>query len=941
MSVKLSSLNMRNSIGQISDQIPIKVLSFSALMRKAMVGTVMLTSMSLVGACSPENETVNNQTGTLSEQQVLTAAKQQDIDNIAQSLQVKYQQIDNRPSALCDPKIENGNCFRVDLVLTASKAIKANDWQIYFSQITPIQKSISDEFTITHLNGDLHQINLTDKFSGFNAGETKVITFYANFWSLSETDALPNYIITGKQDNTVLDTAIEARVIESTKVVIDPETGLEVLPYVVTYTDEEKQFKRTANDKTKWLTAERLYERNQAHDFSMFEQDAGINKVSQQIIPTPTSAEFSKTGATLDISNGLKVTYQGVEPVAVAAALTRLAQLGIKQNSESKLSLTIQVDEQASTSTKTLGAYQLSIQPQQINIIANDASGAFYALQSIASLYQLGSQRLPVVEISDQPHYEFRGLLVDVARNFRDKAFILKLLEQMSAYKLNKLHLHLGDDEGWRLEIPSLPELTEISSKRCFDVTEQHCLMPQLGAGLDPTSAVNGYYSVADYQEILQAASARHIQVIPSLDMPGHSRAAVKAMTARYNKYMLKEEKEKAEQYLLHDPQDTTVYSSVQYYNDNTINVCLESSYAFVAEVMQQVKTIHQQAGQPLTRYHIGADETAGAWVSSPACHKFLNKNDHGITDVGQLGGYFVERVANLLASMEIETAAWSDGLSHTRRDKMPAVVQANAWSLLMWDGHNAAHELANRNWHVVVSTPDVLYFDFPYEADPKEHGYYWASRHINSEKIFQFMPDNLPIHAEFWLDREEQPYIASDILKVDESGKILSQPLEQGRVFAGIQGQLWSENTRTDKTAEYKLFPRLLSLAERAWHQAKWAVPYDYDGFVYSQNSNRFSADLQTQRDNQWQLFAATIGLKEFAKLEQAGVHYRLPTVGAKIIAGQLFANIAYPGLTIEYQVNGGQWSTYHEPVKVSGEVWVRTKTHNGQRFGRKLQVY
>ncbi len=143
MSVKLSSLNMRNSIGQISDQIPIKVLSFSALMRKAMVGTVMLTSMSLVSACSPENETVNNQAETLSEQQVLTAAKQQDIDNIAQSLQVKYQQIDNRPSAECDPNIENGNCFRVDLVLTANKAIKANDWQIYFSQITPFKNQLA------------------------------------------------------------------------------------------------------------------------------------------------------------------------------------------------------------------------------------------------------------------------------------------------------------------------------------------------------------------------------------------------------------------------------------------------------------------------------------------------------------------------------------------------------------------------------------------------------------------------------------------------------------------------------------------------------------------------------------------------------------------------------------------------------------------------------
>ncbi|WP_232824796.1 family 20 glycosylhydrolase [Algibacillus agarilyticus] len=906
----------------------------------------------LISGCGADNDHSQSNSGQQVAPLFLATATQQDIDDIAQHLQVTYQQIDNSPSAECDPDIENGSCFRVDLLLTAPNAIKVKDWQIYFSQITPIQKSVSNDFTITHINGDLHQINLSDKFTGFAAGEQKVITFYANFWSLSETDALPNYIVASAQHKNELTPAIEPRVIKSTQVKIDPETGLEILPYVAEFTDEEKQFKRTADDQTKWLTAERLYERNLTYDFSAFTQVSPLNKtIQQQIIPTPTQVKFSKAGTVLDTSVGLKVNYHGLQainehnvnhmPADIQAALSRLAALGLMQKPNGGVPLNIVVNpSQQEQDAKPLGSYQLRIQAEQITITADDPSGAFYGLQSLASLYRLDSQQLPIGDIIDQPHYEFRGVLVDVARNFRDKGFILKLLDQMSAYKLNKLHLHLGDDEGWRLEIPSLPELTELSSKRCFDLKEQYCLMPQLGAGLDPTSEVNGYYSVADYQEILQAASARHIQVIPSLDMPGHSRAAVKAMTARYNKYMAQEDKEKAEQYLLHDPLDTTRYSSVQHYNDNTINVCLASSYAFVAEVMQQVKLIHQQAGQPLTRYHIGADETAGAWVSSPACHQFLATNEEGITEVSQLGGYFIERVANLLASMDIETAAWSDGLSHTRQTKMPAVVQANAWSLLMWDGHHSAHELANRNWQVVLSTPDVLYFDFPYEADPKEHGYYWASRHINSEKIFQFMPDNLPIHAEFWLDREDKPYVANDTLKADKTGKLISQPLEQGRQFAGIQGQLWSENTRTNQTAEYKLFPRLLSLAERAWHQAKWAVPYDHKGFVYSQNTERFNQTLQAQRDQKWQLFAATLGLKEFAKLERAGVHYRLPTVGAKIINETLFANIAYPGLAIEYQIDDGEWLTYHTPVKITGDVWVRTKTQDGQRFGRKLRV-
>ena len=104
-----------------------------------------------------------------------------------------------------------------------------------------------------------------------------------------------------------------------------------------------------------------------------------------------------------------------------------------------------------------------------------DGAGVFNGLQSLSSLVTLGSTKLPLLVAKDEPHYEFRGLLIDVARNFHDKDFILTILDQMAAYKLNKLHLHLGDDEGWRLEIPSLPELTEVSSVRCFDLNDKNC----------------------------------------------------------------------------------------------------------------------------------------------------------------------------------------------------------------------------------------------------------------------------------------------------------------------------------------------------------------------------------------------------------------------------------------------------------------------------------
>lgn len=854
----------------------------------------------------------------------LSVATQTDIDNISKNLNINYRLVTNVPTDKCNANVADGACFEVEFSFTAKEAITAKGWTIFFSHISPVQSSVGEEFEVKHINGDLHQILLTEKFAGFKVGEVKKVSFRANFWMLSETDALPNYIVTA--DN------LQAKVISSTKTAIDKDSGLEFLPFVEPFTDEITQFKRTSSDKTQWLTSESLYHRNA--------QGVGSKKVSElaiekAIIPTPKSIRFDENNARVDVSKGINVEYSNVEAPAVNAGLAHLATLGLKQSTQGlPVTLTIKVDN-----TKVIGSYKMVVNQQVISIVGVDANGVFNGLQSLASLYVVGQQTLPVVTIDDEPHYAFRGMMVDVARNFHSKEFILSLLDQMAAYKLNKLHLHLGDDEAWRLEIPGLPELTGISSKRCFPLDnkgqEETCLLPMLGAGVDSDSPVNGFYSVSDYQEILLAATARHIQVIPSLDMPGHSRAAMKAMTARYNKYQALEDEEKAKQFLLDDFEDKTQYSSVQFYNDNTINVCLESSYAFVLEVMTQVKKIHSDAGQPLTRYHIGADETAGAWIESPACKGFVANNDKGVTNMSELGAFFIERVASILSNLDIETAGWSDGMEHTRKENMPAIVQANAWDVLAWGGHEKVHALTNRDWQMVISSPDVLYFDFPYEADPKEHGYYWASRHTNTEKVFQFMPDNLPVHAEIWLDRQDKPYVADDT----------KSPLAKGQRFLGIQGQLWSENTRSDELAEHKIYPRLLALAERAWHLPNWAVPYNYQGAKYSQDTHVFTEKMKKARDESWQVFANVLGKKEIPKLELAGIDYRLPVVGAVIEQGVLTANIAFPGLIIEYQIqhekNGEPvWQVYNEPVKVTGKVKVRSRSVNGLRAGRVTQA-
>ena len=878
----------------------------------AAVGLILATS-----ACSQKDVEI---TAKGAKKGSPIALSQDKLSLIGQQLAVNYRVVTNVADNKCDKDSAGGKCFVAEIDLTFPVDVAAKDWAIYFSQMRPVQSIEGDEFTISRVKGDLHKIEPSTGFEGLVKGQTKTIRFRGDNWQLAETDAMPNYYIVANGSAPIL--------IDSTKVTIDTETGLELRPYAVDFTDAEKQYKRTENDKVEWATSSVLYANNHATKI-----DAKL--AENRIIPTPTTVELTRDAAQASLKDGLKISYNKVNPQAVKAALTRLARLGVTE-SDKGLSVTL-----LPLSVKAVpGSYHLDINSQQITISANDDAGFSYGLASLTSLVDVNTLVVNAMSVEDSPRYDFRGMHIDVSRNFHSKQLILDLLDQMAAYKLNKLHLHMADDEGWRLEIEGLPELTDIGSKRCHDLTEDNCLLPQLGSGPFSDVKVNGYYSKADYIEILQFANARQIQVIPSMDMPGHSRAAIKSMEARYRKLAAQDLMAEAKQYLLSDSNDKTVYSSVQYYDDNTLNVCMESTFTFIDKVIDEIAELHKTAGVPLSLYHIGADETAGAWLESPVCKAFIANNDKGVKDSSELGAYFIERTASLLAAKGIEAAGWSDGMSHTRPQNMPKKVQSNIWDIVAHAGHKRAHQQANLGWQTVLSQPEVLYFDFPYEADPKEHGYYWGIRQSNSKHVHSFMTDNLPANAEQWTDIEGLPFEADDTVQRDENGNVVSGPLAKSAKFSGIQGQLWSETVRSDEIAEYLMFPRVLMLAERAWHKPSWEVPYQYQGAIYNQQSGMFTQDMRAQQALEWQTIANTLGHKELIKLDKAGISYRVPTVGAVIKDNKLLANLIYPGLAIEYRVNGGDWQRYKAAVAVEGEVEVRAIAADGQRKGRMLRV-
>lgn len=578
-------------------------------------------------------------------------------------------------------------------------------------------------------------------------------------------------------------------------------------------------------------------------------------------------------------------------------------------------------------------AYHLIVNESSITVTASHTSGAFYAIQSILRLSEKRSIwiEVPKTEIYDQPRFRYRGMFLDVGRNFHSLKEIKLLLQVMSSYKLNRLHLHLSEDEGWRIQIPGLEELTEVGSKRCHDVDEINCTLPQLGSGPFTNTSGSGFYTVNDYKEILRKARRLHIKVIPEIDMPGHARAAIKSMKRRYLKYKKAGNMTNANEYLLSEIDDPSQYLSVQWFNDNAINPCMESSYRFINHLIKQFKQLHQDI-EPLSIYHFGGDEVAhGAWIRSSACKRLMNSS-YTINSVADLKEYFAHRVGIIASKENVDIAAWEDGLMKTKTDpyivdsivKNPRHVYAYSWKNLFQSGSgDHAYVLANNGYKVILAHATHLYFDHPYEPDPEERGYYWATRYTDTFKTFSFVPDNIFANNHLTTSGEE--------LKPEQICKNHCLKLEKPENILGIQGHLWSETSRTSEQMHNMIFPRLLALAERAWHKSEWENIPD--------RKNRMKAATREFED-----FANTLGYKDLRSLDDIGIKYRIPPPGATVENGRLKFNSRFPGLSVEYSNdNGKSWkSAKQTPTNgfASGTIKLRTRSADSTRTSRVITM-
>ena len=453
------------------------------------------------------------------------------------------------------------------------------------------------------------------------------------------------------------------------------------------------------------------------------------------------------------------------------------------------------------------GWYRITIDGA-ISIEAADEAGAYYASVTLDNIRRNAAGR-PVSNavVTDWPDMPYRGLMLDVSRNFTTKDNLLKLIDVLAHYKVNYLHLHLGDDEGWRVEIDALPELTSYGAFRGIPTLAEdgtftepdalqitYCTTPDRN---DATSSGNGYYSHADFVEILRYAAQRQIHVIPEFDTPGHSRAAIKSMEVRA-------QRTGDASCLLSEPADTSRYTSVQDYTDNAINVALPSTYKFIDTVFDGIIALYKEAGVPLDAIHVGGDEVPeGAWEGSPACRALMAEN--GWEDIDLLKDYFISNVLDIAESKGVKIAGWQEVAQHLRPET-DAKLKRNLFMINLWAVSRGrielAYTLANEGVHVVLSNASHNYFDMAYNDSKLERGHSWSG-YVSEKTSFSFLPYAIGCKTE--LTPAGKPNII------------------------GIQGQLWSETIRNFDHVTYYIFPKGAGLFERAWNATPaWASTED-----------------------------------------------------------------------------------------------------------------
>ena len=830
-------------------------------------------------------------------------------DTSARSISVRWELVTNL--------IDVPDAFEGKFTLTNKSDFGLTDqnWALFFSMAPrPILENKTPQpAKLEHINGDWYKLVPNKNFT-LSPGDSVSITYWGTEGVIKETDRPLGLYFVFYDGNG------------------DEENIAVVTDYGFVPFQREEQINRSPEDEEPIPSPGQMY--NEHQQLTLL-PSAEIKK----IIPTPVSIKAGD--GTVEIDSRVHIFYQaGLENEAnyLAQSLKDITGEEFKTTEGSPSGEKyIQLHHQKIDIAATGGeAYILNISGRGISIAGSDAAGVFYGIQSLRSLIPLeayskkvASISLPFLSIKDAPRFGFRGLHMDVSRNFQTKETVLRVLDLLSFYKINRFLFYTTEDEGWRLEIDGLPELTTVGARRQHTSgKEASVLHPAYGSGPYPDSDNNygtGHYTREDFIEILRYAKARHIKVIPELNFPGHARAAIKAMEARYDRLMEEGKEEEANAYRLIDPDDKSQYLSAQAYTDNVVSVARESTFRFYEKVVDEIAKLYSEAGLVMDEIHAGGDEVPeGAWTQSPMAQTLMAAHPE-IKDPKNLQTYFFRELLKRLKKRDLRVDGWEEvALLKNEKggyDPNPEFVGQNVvpfiWNNL-FDFQDLGYRLANAGYPVVLCNVSNFYFDLAYSKDPREPGLYWAG-FVNTRDAWFFAPyDMYKTTLASSMGRQidiETEYADKERLKPESRKNIL-----------GLEAQLWSETIKGREMIEYYMLPKLIGFSESAWAaQRKWET-------IENRRMRESAAG------EEWNVFANTLGQKELPRLSymNGGYDYRIPVPGAIIEQGILHANIAFPGLTIRYTSDGSepneQSAVYSHPVKVSGRITLKSFDSSGK---------
>ncbi len=577
-----------------------------SIMKKSLL--LVIASILLLSACS--------QSGKVSETE-------------AQKIGVSWKLISNfiEPDGSFEAKftLKNGSDFTLD----------DKNWAMFFNMSPrPIHSNKTPQpAVIEHLNGDWYKMVAAKDFK-LSPGDSVTIVYTGTEGIIKETDApMGLYFVFYDADGK------EKEIVQVADFTVEPFTT-------------KDQILRGKNDLKQVPTAETRYKENLALT------KLGADQLLK-IIPTPV--KMSSGQGAFALTNKAGIFYEaGLENEAkyLSDKLKTLTGADFSINKGLPSGTT---DPSIILKTGKLNvngiskeAYKLGIGQSGINITGSDAAGVFYGVQSLLQLAPLENYQKPAnsitlgyVQVEDAPRFQFRSLHLDVARNFQTKESLKRILDLLATYKVNNFLFYTTEDEGWRVEIDDLPELTKVGGQRQHTSGKDAAAMhPSYGSGpvaYDKGKHGSGFYTKADFIEILKYANERHIKVIPELNFPGHALAAIKSMEARYERLMKEGKEKEANEYRLIDPDDKSVYLSAQAYKNNVVSVARESTYHFFEKVVDEMAKMYKEAGLTMDTFHTGGDEVAeGVWTKSPMAAKLMKEHPE-IKETRYLQTYFLE----------------------------------------------------------------------------------------------------------------------------------------------------------------------------------------------------------------------------------------------------------------------------------------------------------